>query len=194
MARPKEFDRDQALLRAVSFFADRGYDGASTEALLDEMGVSRQSLYDTFGSKHDLYLEALRRYNRDSAAEFAASLGSASSAFQGLQRTLDVIIDRGVRVRKGACLGVGSICEFGLRDDEVAEALREAVPLFMEPLVRALIRAQADGDISAELDPRLAADFLLTLLNGLKVNSRAGMPIKRLKELGRMALDGLKAR
>ena len=57
MARPKEFDRDSALQKAVDVFCDRGYDGTSTEELLRAMDISRQSLYDTFGDKRQLYLD-----------------------------------------------------------------------------------------------------------------------------------------
>jgi TetR/AcrR family transcriptional repressor of nem operon len=56
MARQKEFDRDDALDEAVKVFASHGYEGASTDALLSHMGISRQSMYDTFGDKRQLYL------------------------------------------------------------------------------------------------------------------------------------------
>ncbi len=66
MARHKEFDRDTALKAAIDVFSEHGYEGTSTDALLAAMKISRQSMYDTFGDKRSLYLEALKRYNIDS--------------------------------------------------------------------------------------------------------------------------------
>ena len=62
MARHKEFDRDETLQKAMEVFWSRGYEAASIEDLVKHMGINRQSLYDTFGDKHRLYLLALDRY------------------------------------------------------------------------------------------------------------------------------------
>src|SRR5215208_4537603 len=62
MARHKEFDREEALQRAMEVFWSRGYEAASVGDLVKHMGINRQSLYDTFGDKHTLYLAALDRY------------------------------------------------------------------------------------------------------------------------------------
>ncbi len=61
MARPKQFDRETALAIAIEVFADHGYEGASTETLLNVNGLNRPSLYDTYGSQRQLYLKALQR-------------------------------------------------------------------------------------------------------------------------------------
>src|SRR6266567_3686326 len=62
MARHREFDRDEALHKAMEVFWSRGYEAASIQELIKHMGINRQSLYDTFGDKHALYLQALDRY------------------------------------------------------------------------------------------------------------------------------------
>ena len=62
MARHKEFERDEALRKAMEVFWARGYGATSMQNLVEHMGINRQSLYDTFGDKHSLYLEALDRY------------------------------------------------------------------------------------------------------------------------------------
>src|ERR687894_1938309 len=64
MARHKEFNRDEALGRAMEVFWSRGYEAASVGELVEHMGINRQSLYDTFGDKHSLYLQALDRYEQ----------------------------------------------------------------------------------------------------------------------------------
>ncbi|MFA9412981.1 MAG: TetR/AcrR family transcriptional regulator, partial [Deltaproteobacteria bacterium] len=62
MARAKEFDREVVLERAMEFFWAQGYEAASMRELLDTMDIGRQSLYDTFGDKHSLFLASLQHY------------------------------------------------------------------------------------------------------------------------------------
>ena len=129
------------------------------------------------------------RYNIDSASRFVKNSENGATPLGGLRRALISHIVRRDGAANGTCLGVGSICEFGRRDPEIIAASEEAAPLILRPLVRTLALAQAVGEIRAEVDPQLAAEILLTTLNGLKVNARARMSIKRLKEIGSMALE-----
>ncbi len=64
MARPRNYDEDQVLQGAVALFRGRGYERTSVPDLIDELGICRQSLYNTFGDKHGLYLMALDRYGQ----------------------------------------------------------------------------------------------------------------------------------
>jgi TetR/AcrR family transcriptional repressor of nem operon len=68
MARPREFDREEALERATGVFWAKGYASTSTDDLLTAMGIGRQSLYNAFQDKRALYLEALERYQRTTTA------------------------------------------------------------------------------------------------------------------------------
>ena len=80
MARHKEFDRDTALHAAIGMFSEHGYEGTSTDRLLTAMKISRQSMYDTFGDKRSLYLEALKRYNTDSVSRIVDDMKGNGSA------------------------------------------------------------------------------------------------------------------
>jgi AcrR family transcriptional regulator len=88
MARRKEFDREEVLKAAVATFADHGFEGTSTDELLAAMGISRQSLYDTFGDKRQLYLEALRHYGVSSVTNLIRALNTAPSPLQGVESAL----------------------------------------------------------------------------------------------------------
>src|SRR5260370_28051408 len=112
MARPREFDRDAAVQRAMSVFWRKGYAATSTDDLLRAMNIGRQSMYDTFGDKHRLYLEALGRYQRESVAENIRRLRSAASPLGGLEAVVIGITACDKAARESGCMGVGAISEF----------------------------------------------------------------------------------
>jgi TetR/AcrR family transcriptional regulator, transcriptional repressor for nem operon len=192
VARPKEFNRDEALLRAIDRFAQHGYGGTSTEELRTAMGIGRQSFYDTFISKHELYLEALQRYNHQQALQIVEDLRSGATPLDGLSRVLSSFIDRCEMSREPACLGTSAICEFGKRDPMIVATLESFANIVVKPLVHGIEQAQLRNEIRKDMDANLAAHYLLTTLGGLKVSARAGMPIDQLREMGSFALQALK--
>ena len=188
MARPREFDRDVALAEAIRVFADHGYEGSSTDMLLKRMGISRQSLYDTFGDKKRLYLEALRRYNGTSTAEIIATLHAQASPAKGLEAAL---LDFAARPAGDGCLGVCSIVEFGDGAADVA-AINHASGATLAAAFEAIIaKGMAVGDFAADLDGKAATGFLAATLAGMKVAARGGASPEALRGIARMALRSL---
>src|SRR5260221_13775813 len=101
MARTKEFDQDQALACAVVAFREHGLAGTSTDALLRAMGISRQSMYETFGDKKRLYLSALHHYNEANVTEIIREMSAAKIPLS-LERGSD---GRSFEEQDGACHG-----------------------------------------------------------------------------------------
>jgi len=188
MARPKSFDQDQALLAAAAVFADHGFEGTSTEILLARMGISRQSLYDTFGDKRRLYLDALERYNADSVNTIAASLNGAE-ALQGIE---DALYAFAARSGADGCLGVGSICEFGRSDPDVNTRNEAAGRVQHSAFARRLEEARAAGLVAADLDIDAAIGFLGVTLAGMKVAARGGASTNVLRDTARLAIRALR--
>lgn len=190
MARPAEFDRDEAVAQAIRVFARHGYEAASTSDLLESMGIGRQSLYGAFGDKRRLFLEALRRYSEASLAQMQAALASPGSALQAIEAALLVGLGSCDDLETG-CLGVGSIVEFSRSDPEV-NTLNDAAG-------RAVLAAFADrladgvkaGELPGSLDVEAASRMLLTLRSGLKVAARGGADTEELRGTARLALRGL---
>src|SRR5437588_10770448 len=87
MARPKTFDRTEMLDRAMELFWYRGYEATSIHDLLEHLEISRQSLYDTFGDKHALFLEALKRYEEKGKASMVATLNGSGSGKEAIAHT-----------------------------------------------------------------------------------------------------------
>ncbi len=191
MARPKQFDRDKALAIAIEVFADHGYEGASTEALLKAMGLNRQSLYDTYGSKRQLYLEALQRYNRENVEQIAHDIAAGPTPLAGLERALAGFVERAVQRPDPSCLGVSAICEFGLRDPDVLAAGAASHALLQDAVTGAIEQAKAERQVRADSETAAAADFFLATLAGLKVSARGGISPERLRKMAHLAIRAL---
>src|SRR5260221_14052116 len=89
MPRPKEFNREIAVKGDVQVFCDGGFGGTSNEELLRGMGISRQSMYDMFGDKRALYLEAFSHYITERVANQIRILSAGASALKGLEAALN---------------------------------------------------------------------------------------------------------
>jgi AcrR family transcriptional regulator len=188
MARPREFDQEQALSAAMAVFREHGFEGTSAGMLVDAMGIGRQSLYNTFGDKWQLYQMALRRYAAEETGEHIAMLRSKPRAIDGIE----TMVDRVVANARDACLGVGSICEFGRSRPELV-AIRDAADRAMRAvLTDTIARAQAEGDVAPDVAPDTIASFIVMSFSGLRIAARAGAADEDLRALGDLALRALR--
>lgn len=189
MARPSEFDRDEAIASAIKVFARHGFEAASTTDLLEGMGIGRQSLYGAFGDKRGLFLEALRRYAASSLAQMREALAAGSPA-EGIEAALLVGLGSSNDLESG-CLGVGSVVEFSRSDPEI-NALNDTASMAVVAAFAARVRDGIEaGELDAGLDPDAAGRMLLVLRSGLKVAARGGASDSELCDAARLALRGL---
>src|SRR6476660_5280642 len=135
MARPREFDADTALDGAIGVFREHGFEGASAEMLVNAMGIGRQSLYDTFGDKWQLYRSAVRRYGMGECAAHFRALRSGVRAINGIE----AMLHRVVKTAYQPCLGVGSICEFGVARPDLA-AINKPLAKILRDKIAARVR------------------------------------------------------
>lgn len=169
----KQFDVDAALGRAMDAFWSRGYEATSTQDLLARMGINRGSLYDTFGSKRELFMKALEHYQ-------ATYQGPKVAAAQGRtpRETIGALFDGLVAEALGddgrcGCLLVNTALELAPHDEEiagiVAAGLRDIEAFFRETIEK----GQQVGEISGGVDAAEVARALLGLMVGLRVLARS---------------------
>ena len=192
MARPREFESEAALKKAIEAFSEHGYEGTSTDALLLAMGISRQSMYGAFGDKKRLYLEALQRYTADSISNQLRALSSVSSPVKGLEAMLDLAVSLAIADPQPKCLGISAICEFGRSNPEVTMITEMASRTMLSGLERRISEARASGEISKSVDAQIAAQFIMATLAGIRIAARAGATAESLRGIARMAIRGLK--
>ncbi|WP_437670792.1 TetR/AcrR family transcriptional regulator [Sorangium sp. So ce131] len=194
MARPKEFDRDEALRRAIPVFWEKGFAGTSTEDLVRAMGIGRQSLYDTFGDKRRLFLEALRAYNADSVAAIMKKLRAGPTSLAAIERVLIDLAEARDRARSLGCMGVNAVCELARDDDEVRALTATSATLLEAVLKDAIDEGISKGDIARGIDSRAAARFLAATLSGMKVQAKAGANAEALRDVAAFAVQSLRPR
>ncbi len=174
MARPREFDREEALHHATHVFWAKGYASTSTEDLLAAMKIGRQSLYNAFGDKRKLYLEALERYQRESTTGHLERLNGAASPIDGMEALLFGLIAEDESVRALGCMGVGAVGEFGASDPDLAMLRSKVGARFSRRLTERVREGQACGEVEPTLDAREAAAFLQMTMQGIQLGARAG--------------------
>jgi TetR/AcrR family transcriptional repressor of nem operon len=193
MARPREFERDEALRSALGVFWSKGFAGTSTDDLMQAMGIGRQSLYNAFGDKRQLYLEALGAYLQEAIDGHLARLNAPASALDGIRSVLVGLIPEDAHQRGLGCMGVSSVGEFGSTDADVADLRARAARRLTVGLIARIKEGQAIGDIDRSLDPAKAAGFVQITMTGLQVSARAGAKLSELTALAGFAVDRLKS-
>jgi TetR/AcrR family transcriptional repressor of nem operon len=192
MARHKEFDRDEALHRAMEVFWSRGYEAASVGELVEHMGISRQSLYDTFGDKHALYLAALDRYREVEGRKMFELLERPGPVKRALRQLFESVVERalGEGERRGCFVG-NATSELAGRCRATAEKACDQMAAAEEALYRALLRGRRGGEFGGRADLRAVARFLYSSLQGLQLMSKATRDRKTLEDVVRVTLSVL---
>jgi AcrR family transcriptional regulator len=186
--RPREFDIDQALDRALKVFWRKGYEGASLPELTRAMGINRPSLYAAFGNKEALFRKALDRYAEGPAAYLREALNEPTAravAERLLSGTVELLTDR--RNPRG-CLLVQGALACGEAAESVRQELASRRAAGEAGLRQRFERARADGDLPADAEPADLARYLVTMLRGMAVQAAGGASREELRRVADLAL------
>ena len=189
MARPKEFDTDAALEKAMELFWLQGYQATTLPDLVERMGIGRQSLYDTFGDKRQLFLRALDRYSDVLITGVLGALEGPDAGLDAILRFLDTVVayQTGKPVRT-ACLMVNSTMEMALSDPEVASRSAAYRRRMVNAFRHALTNAETAGDITPALPVDSLAQHLTATVFGMIVAAKAGSDTEALRQMAQGAL------
>ncbi len=172
MARKKEFHPDTVLERAIDIFWQNGYEKTSMQNLVDSLGIGRGSFYNTFSSKHTLFLAALDRYSTNMTIQLRRLLKTRplEGALKRLFQTLidDILSDAGDR----GCFITNTTTELAARDPEVAKRVQKHHQECIRCLAEALDTANSQGELSLTRDSHAIALFLANTMDGLRVMAK----------------------
>jgi TetR/AcrR family transcriptional repressor of nem operon len=174
MARPRAFDEEAALERALRVFWAKGYGAASLDDLCAATGLGRSSLYAAFRDKRGLYLRALDRYEEASARRLNDILTRPVPAREAIAAFVAALIDDIVAGpgRRGCFIG-NCAAELAPGDRETAASVRRSLTRIESAFRDALARARARGELSDRVDPAAAARFLTAGIQGLRLVGKA---------------------
>ena len=192
MSRTKEFDVDSALERAMDLFWDLGYEATSPQELLDHMGIGRQSLYDTFGDKHRLYLAALDRYSDTVSLDLLGDLAHPDASVEALRRFFGKLVKGLVSDKdRRACFLLNSTTEMATHDPEVARRVRAHILRLEAVFLNAIRNAMAREEVVGVKDAAALARHLTATMQGLAVMAKAGVSPVYLRDAASSALSFL---
>src|SRR5271169_4538030 len=189
MARPREFDEGTALQAAIECFWQRGYAATSVRDLTDRMGISGPSLYNAYGDKHGLFVQALERYLDESTRARIGRLESSLPPKQAIRRFIQKVIERSVndRERRG-CFLINSALEVAPHDKKLGALIADRLGEIEAFFYRSIKAAQADGTVPRERAAKDLARLLLGVLLGVRVLARSNPERALLEGVARPAL------
>jgi AcrR family transcriptional regulator len=188
MARPKNFDENEALDAAMKLFWTHGYEGTSLTQLTGAMGINRPSLYATYGNKEELFRRAMDRYAAGPGAAVAAAL-EAPTAREVVERMMRVYAEApSQQGRPRGCLLING----ALRCSDESETVREDVAKRRAAthlaLKKRLERAQREGDLTKDVSANELARFVWAVLSGMAVQASDGATTAQLRQVAAMAM------
>jgi TetR/AcrR family transcriptional repressor of nem operon len=189
MARSREFDTERALAAAMNLFWRLGYENSSLDMLMHEMGISRQSLYDTFGDKRALYLKAMAFYRKQTNSSLRELLATASTVKEGFTRIFIGMVAESREQHARGCLLLSANMERAVDDEEIAKFLEENQAEVESIFAEALRRAQRNGEVSGGQNAVALAKFFVVTIQGMRAMARLKSDRHALRQVAKIALE-----
>ncbi len=192
MARPREFDTTEALNQAMNVFWTKGYEATSLTDLTGAMGLSKSSFYDTFGSKHEVFLAAIEHYKKTVTSQVSAVSGLDAPARKLIESLFDRAANRMTEEGgKRGCFLNNCAVEIVLHDPTAAKLVGGGLDIIEDTFFALVTRGQREGEIAPEKDARSLARYLNSSLNGLMVTGKATPDREALSDIASTALSVL---
>jgi TetR/AcrR family transcriptional repressor of nem operon len=174
MARTKDFDENEVLSKAIRLFWHKGYNGTSMQDLVDGLGISRSSLYDTYGDKHALYIKALESYQNSSGSEMCTIISNTPSAKEAIKQLLEFITRNMLndKQHKG-CFMVNAGVEVAPHDAEVNDLLCKNEQQLEDVFYKTIKRGQESGEMKTTQDAMALTRFISNTVKGIQVSAKS---------------------
>jgi TetR/AcrR family transcriptional repressor of nem operon len=186
MGRPRLFDLDGAVASALNVFWERGYGAATPAELLEAIGVGKGSFYNAFGSKHALFVQALRRYGDARVSGLARRLAESGPVRQRIKGYLErLATPENAKMLRRGCLAANTAAELGRHDPAATKIVRRTFERMESVLEATLVEGQQRGELDRAVDPKAIASLLLATLVGITVLAKVESPAARTRRIAR---------
>ncbi len=193
MARTREFDEIEVLDKAVELFWEKGYTATSANDLVDRLGLSRSSLYSTYGDKRTLYLRALDRYKKRNVNAMIKMVKQSDNLPETIEQIFKIVVDQDIRAKvpKG-CLMVNSSVELGPHDQQIAKIVSDHERNVETAFEAAILKGQEKGQISTSHSAKALSRFLYNNISGLRVAVKSKIGKATMNDVIKVCMSVLK--
>lgn len=183
MGRQLTFDRDEKLKQAMRLFWAKGYEATSMQELVDTLGINRFSLYNTYGDKRTLFLEALDRYGKSVMNRLVEPLLAPDAGMGAISAYLKNL-GQGLAMASGdsGCFFQNAVAECGPEDEDIRSQVEETFMQLERLLEQALRRAMEAGELKRLQAPQQGARFIVTHIQGVILLRKATRDSDRVME------------
>ncbi len=195
LGRPRDFDETEVLAHAADLFWRQGYDSTSLNDLLEHMGISRQSMYNTFGGKEQLFHRTLEYYIETRMAPILARMEASGAGLRSIEAHFDAMARESTlpgSLRKG-CLMVNTLVDLANQGGAVGKEMKRFTARLEKAILNALRGAEKAGQLKPHLQLHDAAAFLATTAQGMMVVCKVGASRKQQRATAQLALDAIRS-
>jgi TetR/AcrR family transcriptional regulator, transcriptional repressor for nem operon len=183
MGRPQEFETSEALRSVMHLFWCKGYEATSLVDILTATGLSKSSLYASFGGKRELFLAAFETYRKEHLRHIQGILNNGQTA----RLSIETFFRQGIAHSQDpthayGCMTANEAVELAPHDVDIQRLVAEDFQAIEDLFTLAIERGQADGSIASRQEPRKLARFLVVSLQGYQVMARAKSDLARLED------------
>lgn len=187
--RPREFDLDDAVERALALFWRQGYEGTSISELTEALGITRASLYAAFGNKEGLFRRVMERYEARAGA-YRVAAGQAPTSLEAVRLLLNGPVElHGDTQNPPGCLGVQGALACGVDSEAIRSDLSSRRQQGEAAIRHRLQRAAEEDDLSSGKDPADLARYLSALIYGMAVLAADGASREDLQGVADIAFE-----
>jgi TetR/AcrR family transcriptional regulator, transcriptional repressor for nem operon len=192
MGRPYEFNREEKLSRAMDVFWEKGYKATSIQDLVDHMGIRRGSIYNTFGDKHSLFIQAIKHYGEVVTFNTIKLLDSEGSPLENIERFFNEIVNTSTYKKSKGCLISNTVVELAPHDEESATVVRDILSKIEVAFLNCLNKAIKLGELPKEKNAKVLSRFFASSTHGLIVVGKSAASKNELKDIVNVILSTLK--
>ncbi|MDS7968106.1 TetR/AcrR family transcriptional regulator [Acinetobacter sp. V117_2] len=189
--RPREFDREEALVKARDFFWLHGYEGTSMSDLVEVLGIASARIYKAFGSKEALFREAVNHYENNEG-NFALNALKQKNIKDAINQLFEDALTLYTQTNHSyGCMVVSAASVLGEENQAVLEWMKAQRIARGQSLVERFVQAKSDGQLVADADPKTLGQYYALVLHGLSVQARDGYSQEELATVISFALQNL---
>ncbi|KQR70183.1 TetR/AcrR family transcriptional regulator [Pedobacter sp. Leaf176] len=189
MARTKDFDENEVLTKAIQLFWHKGYNATSMQDLVNGLGISRSSLYDTYIDKHTLFLKALESYQCSGKAKIDEILQKSISAKETVVKLMKLATNEliGDKEQKG-CFIINAGVEVAPHDQDVSKLVCQNEQQMEAAFFKVIKKDQQNGEIKNVEDAAVLAKFIFHVVKGMQVTAKSSLDTTGFEDIIRLTV------